>query len=90
MTDEIKNTRNIINKYMYSFQIDSNTVPVFYINKQCWNDNYKRIIHYCLENRMCFLLVEPGDQTKRCLEITCECIADFVNFYDLIEKHINS
>jgi len=72
----------------YRFQIDENVVPIFYITKNSWNDNYKRIIRECTYNRMAYLLCEPSDNSKPYMEITCMCLADFENFIGGIEKYI--
>lgn len=72
----------------YNFQIDKNAVPVFYINKGSWNDNYKRIIRECTYYRMAYLLCEPDDKSKPYMEITCMCLKDFEDFISGIEKYI--
>ena len=65
------------NKYnnkctIFFFQIDENAVPVFYINKATWTEEYKRIISLCAYNRKCYLIIEPDTQNKnRYCEITC-------------------
>ena len=46
----------------YFFQIDENAIPVFYINKATWTEEYKRIISLCAYNRKCYLIVEPDPQ----------------------------
>lgn len=36
---------------------------------------------------MCYILVEPDpDVAIRMVEITCMCVADFMDNYDVIEK----
>lgn len=72
---------------MYNFQGDSNAVPVFYINKNTWTEGYKRVIHQCLLDRMCYILVEPDPNVSiRMVEFTCMCRADFEKNYENIEK----
>ena len=68
----------------YFFQIDENTVP-FYINKETWTEEYKRIISLCVYNRKCYLIVEPDPQIcNRYYEITCLSLIDFEKNYELI------
>ena len=72
---------------MYNFQADKNGVPIFYVNKATWTDHYKSVIRQCLNDRMCYILVEPDpDVAIRMVEITCMCVADFMDNYDVIEK----
>ena len=52
---------NLINA-QYFFQTDKNAVPVFYINKATWTEEYKRIISLCAHNRKCYLIIEPDPQ----------------------------
>ena len=74
---------------MYNFQADKNSVPIFYINKEVWSDKYKHVIHQCLGERICYLLVEPDPNVAiRMVEITCLCPKDFIEHYELIEKFI--
>lgn len=74
---------------MYNFQLDKNSVPIFYINKKVWSDKYKYVIHQCLCERMCYLLVEPDPNVAiRMVEITCLCRNDFTEHYELIEKYL--
>ncbi len=69
----------------YFFQIDENVVPVFYINKATWTQEYKRIISLCAYNRKCYLIVEPYPQIcNRYYEITCLSLIDFEKNYELI------
>ena len=69
----------------YFFQIDENTVPVFYINKETWTEEYKRIISLYVYNRKCYLIVEPDPQIcNRYYEITCLSLIDFEKNYELI------
>ena len=69
----------------YFFQIDENTVQVFYINKETWTEEYKRIISLCVYNRKCYLIVEPDPQIcNRYYEITCLSLIDFEKNYELI------
>ena len=69
----------------YFFQIDENVVPVFYINKATWTQEYKRIISLCAYNRKCYLIVEPYPQIcNRYYEITCLSLIDFEKNYKLI------
>ena len=72
---------------MYNFQADKNAIPIFYVNKATWTEYYKSIIHQCLNDRMCYILVESDiDVLNRMVEITCMCRADFTDNYDVIEK----
>lgn len=67
---------NLINA-QYFFQTDENAVPVFYINKATWTEEYKRIISLCAYNRKCYLIIEPDPQIcNRYYEITCMCLID--------------
>jgi len=69
----------------YFFQTDENAVPVFYINKATWTEEYKRIISSCAYNRKCYLFVEPDLQIcNRYCEIVCMCLADFTEQENLI------
>ena len=62
----------------YFFQTDKNAIPVFYINKATWTEEYKRIISLCAYNRKCYLIIEPDPQIcNRYYEITCMCLIDF-------------
>ena len=62
----------------YFFQTDKNAVPVFYINKATWTEEYKRIISLCAYNRKCYLIIEPDPQVcNRYCEIICMCLIDF-------------
>ena len=71
----------------YFFQIDENVVPVFYINKATWTEEYKRIINLCAYNRKCYLIVEPYPQIcNRYYEITCLNLIDFEKNYELINR----
>lgn len=64
------------------FQANKNTVPIFYVNKATWTDHYKSVIRQCLNDRMCYILVEPDpDVAIRMVEITCMCVADFMDKY---------
>ena len=75
---------NLINA-QYFFQTDENAVPVFYINKATWTEEYKRIISLCAYNRKCYLIIEPDPQVcNRYCEITCMCLIDFEKNYELI------
>ena len=68
---------NLINA-QYFFQTDKNAVPVFYINKATWTEEYKRIISLCAYNIKCYLIIEPDPQIcNRYYEITCMCLIDF-------------
>ena len=70
----------------YFFQTDENAVPVFYINKATWTNEYKRIISLCAYNRKCYLIVELDSQVcNRYCEITCMCLKDFEKNYELID-----
>ena len=72
---------------MYAFQADENAVPVFYVNKETWDENYKWIICNCLQQRRCYLLVEPSlEVTNRYVEFTLETVADFNKNRKAIEK----
>jgi len=73
---------------MYNFQIDENAVPVFYINKNCWNDEYKQLIRECLYYKMAYLLCEPEDKSLPHMEVTCTCLKIFEDFLEMIEKCI--
>ena len=77
---------NLINA-QYFFQIDENAVPVFYINKATWTEEYKRIISLCASNRKCYLIIEPDPQIcNRYYEITCMCLIDLEKNYELIDR----
>ena len=69
----------------YFFQTDKNAVPVFYINKATWTEEYKRIISLCAYNRKCYLIVEPDPQIcNRYCEIICMSLIDFEKNHEFI------
>lgn len=74
---------------MYLFQVDKNAVPVFYINKNCWNDDYKQLIRQFIREYNCaYLLCAPVDKSKSHMEVMCMCLYDFESFIDRVENYI--
>lgn len=70
----------------YNFQIDKNIIPVFYINKNAWTDEYKKIIHHCLGERRCYVLVESDPKVcNRYAEYSFICREDFYKCYEQID-----
>lgn len=71
---------------LYNFQIDKNTIPVFYVNKNTWTDEYKNIIHLCLSERRCYVIVEPDPNIcNRYVEYSLICRVDFYECYEQID-----
>ena len=71
----------------YAFQTDKDAVPIFFINKDTWTDEYKYIINSCLDIGHAYLLVH----TKQfgIVEIVCLCRADFNEQIKKIDNLIN-
>lgn len=79
----------IIGNNVYRFQIDKNAVPVFYINKNCWNYDYKQLIRQFIHDyNWAYLLCEPVDKTKPHMEVTCTCLRVFEEFIETVENYI--
>lgn len=69
---------------MYLFQTEENAIPVFWINKETWNEEYRHIIYSALDQKRTCLLIP----TKKygIVEIACLQKSDFPEQIKNIDK----